>query len=467
MKWNRIGFKLALTFIFMFAAVLLPVGYVTQQIFTGFHIRHVQEEIDQTALQYANTLSSSVNNEAYRMIEMMAKFSDEKMFIVDATGRIELSTGMPMIPAGYSIPADSLQVLISKEPLRVEYMEPSSGERYLVAGSGIFNKDLFRGGVLVLSSASELDKSLRQVQYLLIFAGIGAFFLALAITFVVTKKLSVPLIQMGRATNKIAKGELETRVTISSGDEIGALAHSINQMASNLKHYDDTRKQFFANISHDLRTPVAYIKGYAEVLKEGMVHTDGEREKIAGLIYAESDRIVHLIEDIFQLARMDEGKIELVFEWVDMVDLLENVVDKYKSITEKKGILLNVSAEGEIPLLYADGLRMEQIISNLLDNAVRYTSDGEIHAAVKASDHCIVITIQDTGIGIPNEDLSYIFDRFYRGDKSRSQEIGGTGLGLFIVKKLTEMQGGKVSVSSQPGYGTTFQLTFLAQEGES
>jgi signal transduction histidine kinase len=460
MRWNRIVFKLGGTIIFLFLIILMPLGFVIDQIFSGFYYGKVKEDNNQVASQYASLVANSRGHMTVAMIEMMAGFSQVKLYIVDERGEIVANAGVAGIKKGSTLPIREMNELSSGVTIEKEYVDPI-GNRFLVSGRPIIQDNRFHGGVFVLSSIEAIHQSVKKIRELLFLSGIGAFFLALGFTFVLSRKLSDPLLQMELATRKIAKGDLDTRVKVTSGDEIGSLAQAINDLAMDLQRYRDTRSEFFANISHELRTPVTYLEGYAKVVKEGLYETDEEKEQYIDIIHQEAIRLTRLIHDLFELSKMEEGKINLNLEWIDLSEVLDNTILKTRLKAKHKGLDIHVELEGDLPLVYGDGLRMEQIFINLLDNAIRYTERGAVSVTMRSVDHDLIkITIEDTGLGISKDELPYIFERFYRIEKSRSREHGGTGLGLAIVKKLVEIQGGTIEVSSEVGKGTRFEILF-------
>ncbi len=465
MKWNRIVVKLGGTIILLFLVVLLPVGFVINQIFSGFYFSKVQEDIDQLSSRYADAIAATQNP---MMVKMMADFSQVKLYIVDVDGQIIVDPGLAGLSKGSFISKAEVQALAKGNTINKRYEDSFSGNQYLVSGNSIKNENLFYGGVYVLSSTEGIQQSVQKVRDLLVLSGIGAFFLALGFTFVISRKLSDPLIQMEHATRKIAKGDLNTRVDVLSRDEMGSLAHAINDLAVDLQRYRDTRSEFFANISHELRTPMTYLEGYAKVVKDGLYQTEEERNRYLDIIYQESVRLTHLIHDLFELSKMEEGKISFSLEWIDLSEVIEHVTLKAGLKAKEKGLEIQVDLQRNLPMIYADGLRMEQIFLNLVENAIRYTEKGTVFVQMKRTNsNEILISIEDTGIGIPQNELPYIFDRFYRVEKSRSREYGGTGLGLAIVKKLVELQDGTIEVSSEVGRGTRLVLRFpLTSKGE-
>lgn len=459
MNVNRVDVKLGATIILLFLVVLLPLGFVIDQIFSGFYYNKVQEETNELSSRYANILANNRNPMTVQMIGMMAEFSELNLFITDRDGKIVTSTDLPTsFLEDSTIPEDERRLLSSGQPVEKIFKDPVSGNHYLVYGKSATEKGTFYGGVYVLSSIEDIYRSVQNIRYLLLLSGIGALFLALGFTFVLSRKLSSPLLKMEQATRKIAKGDLDTRVTLASKDEIGSLAQAINDLARDLKRYRDTRGEFFANISHELRTPMTYLEGYAKVLKEGLYESEEEKAQYLDIIHHESIRVTRLIGDLFELSKMEEGKYALNLEWVDLSEVLENVFLKMGLKAKDKGLDIEVNIE-ELPLIYGDGLRLEQILINLIDNAIRYTEQGKITIKSRMFDKTkVMVEIKDTGKGIPEDELPFIFERFYRVEKSRSRQYGGTGLGLAIVKMLVEIQGGQIQVSSQLGEGTRFEI---------
>ncbi|WP_227935947.1 sensor histidine kinase [Alkalihalobacillus deserti] len=465
MRLNRISVKLGVTIISLLLVVLLPLGFVINEIVSGFYYDQVEDEIDKLSSRYANAITNSENIMMVPMVETMAEFSDVKLFTVDENGQIIVSSSVPGLVPGNVISEEQRKSLLEGESSQGEYKDPTTGNQFLVSGKPIYMGETFVGGVYVLSSVENMNRSIYQLRQMFILSGTGAFLLALGMILVLSRKLSDPLVQMEKATRKIAKGELETRVKITSNDESGSLAQAINDLAVDLKRYRDTRQEFFANISHELRTPMTYLEGYANILKEGLYQTEEERIHYLDIIHKESKRVTRLIEDLFELSKIEEGKLSLHKEAIDLQEVLENVIQKVNLKAKEKGVDLVFQVEDGIESVYGDGLRMEQIFSNLLDNAIRYTEKGTVKVTVAAmKSEYVKITIEDTGQGIPKDELPYIFERFYRVEKSRSRDYGGTGLGLSIVKNLIELQDGSIQVASEVGSGTRFKVSFPSTE---
>ncbi|WP_195576322.1 sensor histidine kinase, partial [Paenibacillus sp. 1001270B_150601_E10] len=187
------------------------------------------------------------------------------------------------------------------------------------------------------------------------------------------------------------------------------------------------------------------------------------KQRYLAIIHQEALRIEHLVNDLFDLAKMEEGQIDLYKEWIDLEELLEEAARRVELSAREKGIELKLKFDGKTPLVYADGMRLEQVVMNLLENAIRYTDQGQILMSVTYTVNQVSFEIKDTGIGIPEEELEEIFERFHRVEKSRSRDHGGTGLGLSIVKKLVDIHGATIQVKSRLGSGTSFIVSLPRQ----
>lgn len=225
------------------------------------------------------------------------------------------------------------------------------------------------------------------------------------------------------------------------------------------QRYENLRRQFVANVSHELRTPVTIIKGYLETLQDGAMHDSGRGPEFLARIQRNVDQLANLVDDLLQLSRLDAPGGAANVRPIDLVPLVERVVSNFEPVYSKKRQKVSIEREADALPLKADPDLVERAVSNLIDNAIKYTpEEGVIRIRVEAQDRGARIEVQDNGIGIPAADLPRIFERFYRVDKSRSREMGGTGLGLSIVKHIAQIHGGKVEVRSALREGSTFSL---------
>lgn len=447
--------KLGVIMMCLILAVLLPLSFVADKIFSNFYYNQMIEEIAELSHKYAGSMTSLDDDTMINMFINLAYFTNKEIYITDDSGEVIAHTGIP-IP----LTKNELGQLSKGEPIQKNIEDGENDNVYLGYGHPIIISNTFEGAFFVLTSVDNAREPVRKVRDLLILSAVGAFFVGLGITFFLSRKMSLPLLEMERATREIARGNLNVRVNTLPNDELGSLGKAINYLAVETNEYRTKRSELFANISHELRTPITYLKGYANALRNNLYKTEEEKQQYLNIIENESDHILRLINDLFDLSKMEEGRINLQVEAINIIEILETSILKIELEIEKKGLNLVVGMDKDDLIISADGNRMEQIFINLFVNAIRYTTEGSIYIRAWGDKDNVHVVIEDTGIGIPEEELPLIFERFHRVEKSRSRDYGGTGLGLAIVKNLVEIQHGTVTVSSEKNKGTRFELSF-------
>jgi len=267
-------------------------------------------------------------------------------------------------------------------------------------------------------------------------------------------------------SHRIADGEYEERLNVSGNvqsnqlDELDQLALTFNQMADKLEQTETMRRQLIGDVTHELRTPLAAIKGYMEGLMDGVLPATPETYQ---QVHAEADRLQRLVNDLQELSRVESGAYQLKLEPVSPVNLIETEVSHLNRQFDEKGIHLETKLEADLPIVFADKDRILQVLTNLVGNALQYTPAGGrvVIAAIKVKSE-ILISITDTGIGISPDNLPFIFNRFYRTDKSRARASGGSGIGLTIAQALVKAHHGRIwAESAGEGKGSTFSFTLL------
>lgn len=324
----------------------------------------------------------------------------------------------------------------------------------------------------VILSGQQFDEAAGMVQnsYILqnTVIGLGLILLVtLILGLIVFRLLTGRLRNVSDTVKSFEQGQLEKRVKVNSNDEIGLLGSSFNQMADTLvanmdeiKQIDKLRRELVANVSHDLRSPLASIQGYLETIlhKEPNIKPE-ERTKYYEIVLRNTKKLGSLIEELFELSKFDAQDVQPDMELVSMAELTHDLVQQFKPLAEQKGIKLNAELSDEtINLVYADIALMERAIANLIDNAIKHTPKGGKVSIVSINENeNVSFTISDTGDGIAEENIQRIFDRFYQEDPSRT--VGaGAGLGLSIAQKILELHGSELSVESGAGSGTSFSF---------
>jgi len=312
---------------------------------------------------------------------------------------------------------------------------------------------------------------LDRVNSSLWIAGLIAIAVALLLGLVLTRQITRPIHALSKGASQVAKGNLDYRVNISSKDELGHLAQSFNTMASSLDRSEQSRQRLLADITHELRTPLTIIEGTVDGILDGVFAPDHEHLES---IKEQTTFLTRLIGDLRDLSLVEAGQLKIELVSTNIVDLVSRKLSQAEVKAREKNIQLKINVDHALPEVNVDPTRIEQVVVNLLANAIRHTpADGSVTVSMKAvySDTTqpvektsVIISIADTGEGIAPEHLPHIFDRFYRVKDSRARSEGGAGLGLTIVKQMIETHGGKVWVESEPNKGSTFYMAIPVSE---
>ncbi|MCL6573167.1 MAG: HAMP domain-containing histidine kinase [Bacillus sp. (in: Bacteria)] len=451
MKTKSISVKLGLLFSGVFIFLLLILGTILYGVFTNLFVDYINQDLLERGNNHANVLEGQFNQETIKHVIKMEKNVTTKVLVTDSSQRILASSVTPdqdmrehLLPKGKNLTAGLL--------LEEEWRQHD----YIISVSPIGRN---KGFVYMYYPASILREIVNVLNVLMVVVSIGIVLLAFGFIGIISKKLAQPLLMMKDATNKMSMGKYEQKIPVIGTDELAQLGRSIQSLGEQLQYYENSRNDFLASISHELRTPLTYIKGYSDILNKGMVKNIEEQREYLDIINKEATRIALLVNDLFELSKIQVGYYELEKEWTDINQIIEKVMTNLNPALIKKSLNFNVDLQ-ETPKIYIDAKRMEQVFYNLIENAIKYTTQGEITIHSFLEKEYVIIKISDTGIGIPKIDLPKIWDRFYRVDQSRSRKTGGTGLGLYVVKKIVETHAGEITVESSENKGSTFTLFF-------
>lgn len=274
-----------------------------------------------------------------------------------------------------------------------------------------------------------------------------------------SQRIMQPLDRMKQITHKFAAGDLQERMPESEIPELNQLGASFNRMASSLEDVEQRRRELVSDLTHELRTPLTVVRGYLEELADGSV--DASPELYSRLV-RETRRLERLTRDLQELSKAEAGYLSINIRAVNLYPLLKSLVEKFTDQLLEEGPSLRLECPPNLPPVLADLDRTEQVLVNLLGNAVRYTEAGTIKVRAWKEDRQVWVAVSDTGAGIAPEDLPQVFERFWRADRSRSRHSGGTGIGLAIARRLVELQGGCIEVDSELGKGSTFRFCLPA-----
>lgn len=301
-------------------------------------------------------------------------------------------------------------------------------------------------------------QTLREaINRFLLWGGLLAAAIALVLTFVLSHRMSSPIGALAATARRLGQGDLSQRVQLRDRGEVRELAQAFNSMAVDLERLEQLRRNLVADVAHELRTPLSNIQGYVEAIRDGVMKPDGAT---LDSLNEEAALLSRLVDELQELSLAEAGELKLVYLEEDVTELIRRAAVSWQPQVVAKGMSLSVDLPDKLPSVNIDWQRINQVLHNLLENAVAHTGKGGIItvAAAERGDW-VEISVSDTGEGIPAQDLPNIFERFYRVDRSRARATGGSGLGLTIAKRLVEAHGGKIEAQSKLGRGSRFSFT--------
>lgn len=298
---------------------------------------------------------------------------------------------------------------------------------------------------------------LAGINKALVWAAVSGVLISLLLGYVLSKLILSPLQKVMKAAKKFSEGDYETRINITTNDEINDLIKTLNEMFFNLEKLEKLRKDLVANLSHELATPLTNIYGYLEAIDDNVIKDKAEQSRAILLVKKEAERLIRLTKELKNLTVLESDTFPLSPEQVDLNELIKTMKEKFTLKIEQKNINLREIFDPELPTVKIDPVKIEQVVFNLLDNAIKYSAeDGIIELKTWRESGRIAFSVKDSGPGIPEEDLPFIFERFYRVDKSRTKKDNSAGIGLTITKKIVEAHKGSIEIKSGRDQGSKF-----------
>jgi signal transduction histidine kinase len=429
--------------------LLLILGSTLYGVFTNLFVDFVTSDLLNRGSNHAKALEADYNDKMMEHVLSMERGGTTYVVITDKNQKILGSS----VPLNQDMKKYILKNSRGKSSIILD--NAWKRDRFIITVSLISHN---KGYIYMFYPTSVLKETVLVLKMLILVTSVGTIFLGFGLIGFLSRRITKPLLTMKDATNKLAEGKYKQKIPSKGNDEISQLSKAIQRLGEQLQFYEDTRNEFLSAVSHELRTPLTYIKGYSDVLSKGLAKNHEEEMEYLSIINKESKRVAFLVDDLFEMSKLQMGKFQLNKETGNINSIIKKVTETLKPAAEKKGIMLTISLQEQIAPLRIDVNRMEQVIYNLIENAIKYTDNGEvsIHSSIQSQD--VVIEIKDTGQGIPLLEIPKIWDRFYRIEKSRARKTGGSGLGLYIAKQIIESHNGEIKVNSIENEGSTFSI---------
>ncbi|NIN92906.1 HAMP domain-containing protein [bacterium] len=312
-----------------------------------------------------------------------------------------------------------------------------------------------------------VEETLRETRKRIFGVAVVMLIIGFVGAIILAQMMTKPIKQMAKGAELIGQGKLDTEIVVKSKDELESLATDLNKMSSQLKEIDQMKKDFLASVTHELKSPLTSLIMYIDLFLTGAAGKLNEKaKKFLRIMERNSNRLSRFIDDLLDMARIERGKMEIKRESLGILPIVSETVELMKPQADEKNIEIAMNIPDDLPLVFVDGDRTRQIITNLLSNSIKFTpEEGKISIKIQDDKKYLQLSLSDTGIGIPPEHINKIFDKFEQVREVRERVKGprGTGLGLAIVKYLVEAQGGKIWVESEVGKGSTFYFTLPKQ----
>ncbi|ADH98998.1 sensor histidine kinase [Salisediminibacterium selenitireducens] len=439
---------------------MVSLVFLTNYLYESFYLTHQTEQLEGRGNNLAQVYYQAETPEQldyfYDLAEFMARCAVANIQITDMgefNSRIPRS--VPLQEDEFALTDFENEQLTAGETIRFT-REGYEKDHLIIMLPLMEEGDAGPQGIITISTAVNAAFSPFESLRGILFLSMGVAFVV--IVFVLHKMTNYvidPIRRMIAASKSWGEGDFSQKVDVKTTDEIGQLADAFNQMTYSLDEADKKKQEFLGNVSHELRTPLSYLKGYSEVLLEK--HRKGEAldEKHIEKIQAEGNRMEKLIHDLLDLARLEGDTYPMDKMPMPLAQLVEDVCERMNLIAEKDDVTVNLELDYGI-IIEGDESRLEQVISNLIENAIRYGKQGkQIDVSLEQADGKAVLRVRDYGAGMPPETLTRLTERFYRVDRTRSKQLGGTGLGLTIVNEIVKKHDGQLSFESVEGEGAT------------
>lgn len=477
MKINNIVTKL---WVMMTILVLLVIGIASAaqtSFMEGLYYEQQAKQLKNLGNKVADIARTEQDHAALdQKVALIAGLYNANVMILNEKGIVTLCQGMGIstknMPMDMNNPHHGPMSMADIEKLYQGQVVVHKGNNpflntdVLSVGIPFQDSQNIQRAVMIHAPLNPLADELKGLQMLTIYTAVGGIILAALLSLFFSRLISKPLVKMNKAALAMASGIYQQRVDIQTNDEIGLLANSLNTLASRLQEkisqleqQEQIRREFVTNVAHEIKTPLAVMQGFTETMIDGLVKTEQERDEYLQNILDEINRLKRLVNELLDLKRMEEGHFDFDQAPCDLREIISQVQRKLGQLAVEKGIHLEINLEKKLPLVICNSDRIERVLINLIANAIRHTpTGGKIALYVTTKANQVHLRISDTGEGIAPEDLPLIWERFYKGDKSRTRSQGGTGLGLAIVKQIVEGHGGQINVESKLKEGTTFNI---------
>ena len=465
-RFYSIRFRLTANFLAIIMAVMLIISFFLYSTLERYYMNNLLDSLERSGYLASDFVVGHLRGQVdsvrlSTLAENMSRQSQARVIFIDQSGIVVGDSTRVGGLLNQSIDHDDVRAALNGSvSSSISYSEGIQHDVLQMAVPVKEEGASVTGAVFMSASLQDVYRTLNDIRRFLFMATLLAMAVVGGGSIALARRFTGPLEELTAAARKMAEGKLDQKIAFKSGDEIGRLAEQFNVMAKRLNYYTNNLKKFAADVAHEVRTPLTTMSLLTKALKEHEMEPEQQREFIED-IDNELERMIALVSDLLELSKLEKNNVET--EDIIINHFLENVVGESQYRFAAAGLDLNFEETDEILIVSVAPLQLHQVIANLLDNALNYTpAGGKVTVSVYLEENEVITRVEDTGCGIPKEDQSYIFERFFRVDRARCREGGGTGLGLAIVSEIVTKYGGKVWVESEEGSGSSFYFALPA-----
>jgi signal transduction histidine kinase len=462
--------KLLLAYVIFALFGFIAVATFSSSLTLEHETRKTAESLYEEASLIAKTYASDLYNNqitienAYTQLNALATYLSASIWIVNPSGTVVVnSLEMPDISNPKVLENFNPSVTEDSYYIRSDFFGEFD-EEMLSVYAPITSNYKIKGYVVIHQPMSQLRKTSDSYLSITYITLVVLILLSLIILLFITEIFYIPLKKITYATEQYALGNMHYEIPIDSNDEMGYLAATLNYMASEIAQSEDTQKKFVANVSHDFRSPLTSIRGYLEAMIDGTISPE-MHEKYLNIVLNETERLTKLTNSLLTLNNLNTKGMILEMTDFDINQVIRNTIATFEGTCEKKSIEISLILTGDVMMVHADMPKIQQVLYNLLDNAIKFShNNSTITIETREKHNKLFVSVKDTGIGIPKDSLKMIFDRFYKTDLSRGKDKKGTGLGLAITKEIIHSHGENINVISTEGVGSEFIFTLAESD---
>ncbi len=460
--FKGIYFKLVTTYLSLFMAIVLLVSFFISSVFYKQFTNQIQEELVNACVKTNVLMQRYYNNEITKeeltaWINAMAYISNLKIYILnpDASVLHKVSESEEM-SMNIQIKQDILKVMEGETVSRMNAVSLNQESNLVYVGIPLTYNDTVSGVIMAFSPITEMEVLISEVLKIIGIILVIVILIGTIAILRVSVKISEPITEISKYARRIGKGEEVPDVEIASNDEIGMLAASFNEMKREIAVSEQMRKEIVANVSHELRTPLTSIIGFIKGILDGVIPVE-DHEKYLSIVYNEANRLKELTKDIVDVAKLESGSISLNKEKFNLNELTKEVYTEMEELVKEKNLEFILEELKSDISIYADKARIRQVLINIINNSIKFTDKGYIKVVLDREKDKACISIEDTGSGIKEDKIAYLFDKFYTAN-DYGNATNGAGLGLNIVKNIVDLHGGSIEVLSTVGKGTRVNI---------